>query len=103
MNRFYLCVSVVALCIGVVPRLRTDHHHSFYGPNETVAEYADGAFRDGMYLGRLAAERDAEPHVAIGRWATSEDRASFAAVYHRGYSEELASRTLPTMRAPRAE
>ena len=83
--------------------LRSDHQKHFPIPNETVAEITNGAFRDGLYLGRLAAERGAEPHVAIGRWATPEDRSSFTAGYQRGYSEFLASRAASVPRLRRAE
>ena len=56
--------------MGTASMLRTDHHNRFPSPEENIAHITDGAFRDGFYLGRLAAERGAEPHAAIGRWAT---------------------------------
>jgi hypothetical protein len=92
MKTFSLFALVAALGMGTASMLRTDHHNHFSSPNQTVAQTIDGAFRDGLYLGRLAAEGGAEPHVAIGRWATLEDRASFTAGYQRGYNEFLASR-----------
>jgi hypothetical protein len=55
------------------------------------AQLTDGAFRDGLYLGRLAAEGRSQRHVAVGRWATIQDRSSFIAGYQQGYSESLAS------------
>jgi len=103
MKKFSLLALLVMLGVGTASMLRTDHHNPFPSPNETVAQNADGAFRDGLYLGRLAAEGGAEPHVATGRWATLEDRASFTAGYQRGYSEFLASRSAPTTRGRRAE
>ena len=48
---------------------------------------ADGAFRDGLYLGRLAAEAAQPLRPAIGRWTAEQDRAMFSAGYHRGYLE----------------
>lgn len=47
---------------------------------------ADGAFRDGLYLGRLAAESGQPIHPAIGRWSAEQDRANFIAGYRRGYA-----------------
>jgi len=47
----------------------------------------DGAYRDGLYLGKLAAESGQPPRAAIGRWATDQDRFMFGAGYRRGYSE----------------
>ncbi len=88
-----LYAAVIAL--GLVPMsiLSGDRHHDSPAPSANVAQITDGAFRDGLYLGRLAAEGSSEPHIAIGRWATAEDRSSFTAGYHRGYSELLASRS----------
>lgn len=60
------------------------------------AQLTDGAFRDGIYLGRLAAQSGAERHVSIGRWATTQDRSSFSAGYEQGYSEFVASRVAAT-------
>jgi hypothetical protein len=48
---------------------------------------SDGAFRDGLYLGKLAAENGEPRRLALGRWSTEQDRAMFAAGYRRGYSE----------------
>lgn len=48
---------------------------------------ADGAFRDGLYLGKLAAENGQPARLAIGRWSTDHDRSMFAAGYRRGYNK----------------
>jgi hypothetical protein len=103
MKRFSLLASLVALVMGTASMLRTDHHNHFPSRDENVSQTTDGAFRDGLYLGRLAAERGAEPRVAIGRWATLEDRTSFTTGYQRGYGEFLASRAASTTRKRRAE
>ena len=55
---------------------------------------ANGAFRDGLYLGKLAAENGQPRRLAVGRWSTDQDRASFTAGYERGYIESLA-RAMP--------
>jgi hypothetical protein len=89
-----LPLYALVIALGLVPMsmLSGDRHHYNPTPNGNVAQITDGAFRDGLYLGRLAAEGGSEPHVAIGRWATAEDRSSFKAGYQRGYSALLASR-----------
>ncbi|MGD0987041.1 MAG: hypothetical protein ABR874_04470 [Candidatus Sulfotelmatobacter sp.] len=51
---------------------------------------ADGAFRDGLYLGKRAAQQGEPLRPAIGRWSTPQDRSTFTAGYDRGYSEALA-------------
>jgi len=48
---------------------------------------SDGAFRDGLYLGKLAAENGQPERLAVGRWSTGQDRALFTAGYRRGYSQ----------------
>jgi hypothetical protein len=90
-----LPLYALVIALGLVPMsmLSGDRHHYNPTANGNVAQITDGAFRDGLYLGRLAAEGGSEPHVAIGRWATAVDRSSFTAGYHRGYSELLASRS----------
>lgn len=97
MKKFSLLALLVALGVGTASTLRVDHHNSVLSP-KTIARNADGAFRDGLYLGRLAAGAGAESHVAIGRWSTLEDRSSFAAGYQQGYSEILASRSAHSLR-----
>ena len=52
---------------------------------------ADGAFRDGLYLGKLSAQHGQPPRPAVGRWSTEHDRSLFAAGYRQGYDEVLAS------------
>jgi hypothetical protein len=52
----------------------------------------DGAFRDGLYLGKLAAENGQLLRPTIGRWSRAEDRSMFVAGYRRGYNESRASK-----------
>lgn len=48
----------------------------------------DAAFRDGLYLGKLAHAANRTMRPPIGRWSTEKDRASFAAGYRQGFGEE---------------
>ena len=96
MKALSLFALVVALGMGIASVLRTDHGNQVSNPSVTTAQITDGAFRDGLYLGKLAAARGTESHAAIGRWATPEDRSSFAAGYQQGYREVLASRVAPS-------
>ena len=57
-----------------------------------AATATDGAFRDGLYLGGLAAQRGEEPRIAEGRWSSQSDRASFTAGYQQGYDQLIAVR-----------
>jgi hypothetical protein len=103
MKRLSLFASVIVLGVGTASVFHGNRHPSFPSANDNLRETTDGAFRDGLYLGRRAAERGDEPHVAIARWATAEDRASFTAGYQRGYSRFLASRVTPAKRVRPAQ
>jgi len=94
----FLFAAVVVIGIGAASMVLADQQSQFSRSNRDAAQITDGAFRDGLYLGKLAAKAGTERHAAIGRWATAEDRSSFAAGYQRGYSEFLASRVIPTTR-----
>ena len=48
----------------------------------------DAAYRDGLYLGKLAHAAKRQAHPPIGRWSTEKDRASFAMGYQQGFGEE---------------
>jgi hypothetical protein len=48
----------------------------------------DAAYRDGLYLGKLAHDAKRPMHPPIGRWSTEKDRASFTAGYQQGFGEE---------------
>jgi hypothetical protein len=51
------------------------------------SEFASAAFRDGLHLGRLAAERGESAHIAVSRWAKDSDRTLFASGYQLAYGE----------------
>jgi len=88
-------ISLFALALTLGMGTASMLHHT---SNQSAAQTTDAAFRDGLYLGRLAAEAGAEPHIARGRWATLGDRALFAAGYQQAYSDSLASRRDPATR-----
>jgi hypothetical protein len=103
MKRLSLFAWVIALGMGTASMLHSDRRVAYFSANDNVAQATNGAFRDGLYLGRLAAERGIAPRVARGRWATAEDQASFTAGYERGYQEVLASRAMSDKPVRRAE
>jgi len=99
-----ISLAGLALVLGLAgaSAFQSNRHRissEYYDVNQNL----NGAFRDGLYLGRLAGERGSEPHAAIARWASAEDRASFAKGYQQGYNEFLASRVTPVPPVPHAE
>jgi len=85
MNKLSTYALAIAVCLGTTAMVANSHGTS--KPNATLDAHlnADGAFRDGLYLGKLAAESGQPPRPAIGRWSTEQDRAMFAEGYRRGY------------------
>jgi hypothetical protein len=97
MTKLYLYIAVLALFAGATATLQAilhDAQHSVRTVVEADASHAaSAAFRDGLYLGRLAAEQGGPIRVTSGRWATDGDRALFSAGYQQGYHDFLANRT----------
>jgi hypothetical protein len=48
----------------------------------------DAAYRDGLYVGRLAHAAKREMRPPVGRWSSEKDRASFAAGYREAFAEQ---------------
>jgi hypothetical protein len=89
-KRLFLCVSIVALTLAaatVMLSVRAARPTKIVRGNTTRNMDGDGAFRDGLYLGKLDAESGRKPHLSIGRWNTARDRASFVAGYQQGYRQ----------------
>ena len=101
MKQLPFLACAITLSLGTALGTYGNFHHP--RANNNVSEITDGPFRDGLYLGRLAAHRGAHSHIAIARWATAAERASFTAGYRRGYNEILASRVTPANGARQAE
>jgi hypothetical protein len=102
MKNLYIFGCLTAICFGMLSGFVVDHRSTFEIKN-AAGRASDGAFQDGLYLGRLAAKRGAESHIAIGRWATTESRTSFTAGYQKGFNDVLASRVSPEIRSRQVE
>jgi hypothetical protein len=85
--------ATIAICLGATATLAISKGNVNLNSNKSgeARLAADGAFRDGLYLGELAAQAGQLQGPAIGRWSTDRDRSMFAAGYRRGYAETLAS------------
>ena len=103
MKGLFSLVLVIAVGMAAASVLQGNRRPNVTGAQDNVKQITDGAFRDGLYLGRLASERGLQPHIATARWTTAEDRASFTAGYQRGYNEFLASRIAPAAHIGHAE
>jgi hypothetical protein len=101
MKKTFLSAMMIALCLSSAALVK--HGRGTNGGQDSkanVTQATSAPFRDGLYLGKLAADRGTEPHVASGRWAAEADRILFAAGFQQGYQVErvqLASDANPKM------
>ena len=94
MDKIFTYFLALAVCMGTTVLLSNNRH---YQPPSQLTDSqmaVDGAFRDGLYVGRLAAEAGRPSHPLIGRWSTDRDRTWFVAGYRRGYNDVLLSASL---------
>jgi len=91
MDKLFASALAIAICLGTTALLANGVRAARHGQNADASLAVDGAFRDGLYVGRLTAEGGRSLHPPIGRWSNERDRASFVAGYRRGYNDFLAS------------
>jgi len=85
-----LSMAVAVLCLGTTALL-ANGSHATQRLNDASAQLAtDGAFRDGLYLGKFDANAQRPASPAIARWSGERDRSSFIAGYQRGYNDVIA-------------
>jgi hypothetical protein len=84
MKKLALLAAVLALFSATAAMFRGDRLLTA-SAHESVTLATSAAFRDGLYLGRLAAQRGGPMHIASGRWATAADRGLFVAGFQKGY------------------
>ena len=90
MTRLLSYALAIAVGLGTTAMLTINNHNMKPGASAEAGLSADGAFRDGLYLGNLAAQGGQPLSPAIGRWSSDHDRYMFRAGYLRGYNETVA-------------
>ena len=88
-------LSAVFIAIPVVAGKAILHSERFRSSelvSDEVSHATDAAYRDGLFQGKLAAERGRKPIPNVGRWSSGEDRSSFVAGYTQGYQQQPAGR-----------
>ena len=90
MTRLFTYALAIAICLGTTVVLSTSSHNAKQSQGTEAGFAADGAFRDGLYLGNLAAQNGQSLRPAVGRWSRERDRSMFTAGYLRGYNETVA-------------
>ncbi len=93
MKTLSLSTIVIALCLSAAAMIQSGHRSNASQNSSVEArQVTSGPFRDGLYIGKLAAERGGESHISSGRWATEANRASFKAGFQQGYQDGLVLR-----------
>ena len=87
MKKISLYTLAIALSVGAAAIVRSALRAPSLNPGASAVEEASGPFRDGLYLGRLAAKSGDEPRITSARWARDEDRAAFREGYEHGFSQ----------------
>ena len=91
MEKLFTYALAIAVSLGTTVFLAKSQHTSGELQNTDVQFATDGAFRDGLFMGKLAAQRGDAMHPLAGRWSAEADRISFIKGYQRGYSDFLAA------------
>jgi hypothetical protein len=89
MNNFVTCVLALAVSLGTTAMLAVHYPGSQRGRASEPLLALDGAYRDGLYVGKLAAESGRRSRPPVGRWSGEKDRASFLAGYQRTYNARI--------------
>jgi hypothetical protein len=93
MRKLFLFAIALTLWAGVAFMLpSTARQDSFPKLHDNNPVQTRAAFRDGLYLGGLAAQRGEEPNISEGHWSNPADRTLFTAGYAQGYDEGIAVR-----------
>jgi hypothetical protein len=91
MGKFFVLALALTVSVATTVVVASSDLEARHGRNETTQMDSDGAFRDGLYVGRRAAESKKPFLPQVGRWSTAADRTSFVAGYKRGYGDALAN------------
>jgi len=85
MNKLFTYGLAMVVSLGTTALLATNGPAVRQVQSADAQMAVDGAFRDGLYVGKLAAADGRALLPPIGRWSNQRDRASFVAGYRRGY------------------
>src|SRR6266480_2898659 len=85
---------VIALCLGAATAMIQCGRGSNGSQSSSIQSVCatSAPYRDGLYLGKLAAARGGESQISTGRWTTEADRSSFQEGFQQGYDAGLVLR-----------
>lgn len=85
-----LLAYVLAMgCVGTSAAMLVSHDTTLQDKAAAQVHVGtDAAYRDGLYLGRLALAAKRPMRAPVGRWSSEKDRASFAAGFKQGIGQQ---------------
>jgi hypothetical protein len=86
-DKIFTLAIALAVSLGTTALLAHSERAARPVRNAAQSLDTDGAFRDGLYVGRLAAESGEPYRPLVGRWSSDADRASFRKGYLSGYTD----------------
>ena len=89
MSNFATWVLALVVCLGTSATLAIRYPGAQRGRASESRLALDGAYRDGLYIGQLAAKTGRRSRPPIGRWSGETDRASFLAGYEHAYNARV--------------
>ena len=89
MSNFVTWVLALGMCLGTTAALAIHYPGPQSRRSSESQLVLDGAYRDGLYIGQLAARRGRASRPPIGRWSSEADRASFLAGYEHTYNSGI--------------
>jgi len=93
MKKLSVFTIVIALCLGAAAMIQSARLTDGWKSSSIDAPRLISApYRDGLYVGKLAAQRGGESLISTGRWAADADRASFREGFQQGYHDVLVLR-----------
>ena len=85
--RFPLFFGAATLLVFAMAFHSRPNQSQLAKPNAPISFNLEGAYRDGLYVGRLHRQQGLPSRPATGRWSRDADRQLFENGYRRGYTE----------------
>jgi hypothetical protein len=88
MKKHSVGIALLIVCAGAAGVINKGSSKAMEQQAQTLGrEFTSAAFRDGLHLGKFAAQRGESAHIAVSRWAKDSDRTLFASGYQLAYRE----------------
>jgi hypothetical protein len=84
MLTLFLSSIMITICFATLSTIGATSNQ-ISAPTADVNRTINGPYRDGLYLGSLAANHRQAFHISAGRWAIQKDREAFSEGYRLAF------------------